>query len=119
MSDWKTFDETINSDLFKSMLERIEDKLMEQGSLSGLLGNEYSFTLSVTREDTDVIVNINLFPENEVNLSADEIDEIGELAISKVSGGLLKGSFTKAKIPEDERTVISNVLIHGERPNLS
>jgi len=117
MADWNIFDETISSDLFTNMLERIEDKLMEQGSLSGLLGNEYSFSLSVTRESEEIIVTINLFPENEVKLTADELDSIGDLAISKVQAGLLKGTMNKSQISEDECSIISNVLIHGERPN--
>jgi hypothetical protein len=116
MTNWSTFDETIASDLFSSMLERIEDKIMEQGSLSELLGNEYTFSLFVTREANDVMVNIDLFPENEVNLTADELDQIGDLAISKVSSGLLKGAFKKSEISENECNVISNVLINGVRP---
>jgi hypothetical protein len=98
------------------MLERIEDKIMEQGSLSTLPGNEYTFSLFVRRDKFDVIVNIDLFPENEISLTPDELDQIGDLAVSKVTGGLLKGAFKKSEINEDEFNIISNVLINGVRP---
>lgn len=119
MTNWNTFDVTISSDLFRNMLERIEDKIMEQGSLSSLMGSEYTFSLFVTRDGNDVVVNIDLLPESEVSLTADELDQIGDLAVSKVSSGLLKGAFKKSAVDEAECSVISNVLINGVRPNFN
>jgi hypothetical protein len=117
MTNWNTFDETISSDLFGNMLERIEDKIMEQGALSSLLGSEYTFSLFVTRDGNDVVVNIDLFPESEVSLTADELDQIGDLAVSKVSSGLLKGALKKSEINEADCNIVSNVLINGVRPS--
>lgn len=115
--EFSEFDEKTTSDFFKDMLAQQEDKILEVGNLSDYIGNETQISLSVTRDGCEVYANIDLQPEGELALDADQLDEIGDFVANRISSllsMLIQNSF---KDP-DEISVLGNVTINGERPEV-
>jgi hypothetical protein len=111
---WAIFDKIIISDDFATSLQRIEDKILENGSLTGLIGNESSFSLSVDRKNAEINANINIQSEEDFDLDADQVDEIGDFIAAKISDTLLNDTLTKIGFAVDDYSISGNVLINGE-----
>lgn len=112
----KVLSKFIGTDKFYDMIDRVSDKILENGSLSGKIGNETQFTISVEIEDENVIVNLDLQPEEKLSLSADDLDEIGDFVADQVNDRVLKQLVKMAGANPDEISTLSNVTINGERP---
>jgi hypothetical protein len=116
-SEFAKLDETLNSDRFKKMLTQIEDRILEVGNLSELVGNETQISIFITREDYDIYTNIDLQTEDEINLDEDQIDAIGDLVMEK-SSGLLSQLIRDTVKDCNEISILGNVTINGERPDV-
>lgn len=114
--EYESFDEKINSDVFKKyLLLPIEDKILEHGDLTGLIGNETQITLSVSRDGDEVYANIDLQPEDELSLSSDELDEIGDFIAEKLSIAI-KAVINQSFADPKDISILGTVTINGERP---
>jgi hypothetical protein len=111
---WSMFDKIIISNDFTTSLQRIEDKILENGSLTDLIGNESSFSLSVDRKNAEINTNINIQSEEGFDLDADQVDEIGDFITAKISDTLLSDTLRKLGFTADDYSISGNVLINGE-----
>jgi len=114
-TEFSKFDETLQSESFLDTLIQVEDKILEVGNLSDLIGNETQISLSITREDYEVFVNIDLQPEGELDLDEDQLDEIGDFVADKAQDLLTELIQATFKDP-DEFSILGNVTINGEHP---
>ena len=89
---------------------------MENGSLTGKIGNETQFSISVSVEDDDLIITTNLLPEDTLSLSADDLDEIGDFVVDQILSRGLSDTLVQLKVNKEELNILANVLINGERP---
>lgn len=113
--EFAKLDETLHSDFFKNIVGQAEDKLLEQGYLTALIGVETEISLSITRKDSELYANINLQPEGELNLNEDQLDEIVDIVAYRARSVVLMLNNDTFK-DLDEISLWVNVTINGERP---
>lgn len=113
---YEILDEKINSELFKkNVLLPTEDKILERGNLTGIIGSETEITLSVSRDEDEIYTNIDLQSEDELLLSADELDEIGDFIADKLSAKV-KAVIKQSGLNVNDISIMGTVTINGERP---
>lgn len=113
---YEILDEKINSELFKkNVLLPTEDKILERGNLTGIIGSETEITLSVSRDEDEIYTNIDLQSEDELSLSADELDEIGDFIADKLSAKV-KAVIKQSGLNVNDISIMGTVTINGERP---
>lgn len=113
--EFAKLDEALNSDFFKNIVGQAEDKLLERGYLTALIGVETQISLSITREDCELYANIDLQPEGELNLNKEQLDEIVDIVAYRAQSVLLMMNNDTFK-DLDEISLWVNVTINGERP---